>query len=43
MPAAANPSRRWVRIWWITDADHVKGDVDFNGPGGAVFSGTRKK
>lgn len=27
----------------IVDADHVKGDVDFGGPGGAAFSGTRKK
>ena len=27
----------------ITDADHVKGDVDFGGQGGATFSGTRKR
>lgn len=27
----------------IADADHVKGDVDFGGQGGATFSGTRKK
>lgn len=26
----------------IVDADHVKGDVDFGGQGGATFSGTRK-
>lgn len=26
----------------IVDADHVKGDVDFGGQGGAAFSGTRK-
>ena len=27
----------------VVDADHVKGDVDFGGQGGATFSGTRKK
>jgi hypothetical protein len=27
----------------IVDADHVKGDVDFGGQGGAAFSGTRTK
>jgi hypothetical protein len=26
----------------IVDPDHVKGDVDFGGQGGATFSGTRK-
>ena len=26
----------------IVDADHVKGDVDFGGQGGATFNGTRK-
>jgi hypothetical protein len=27
----------------IVDADHVKGDVDFGGQGGATFTGERKK
>ncbi len=27
----------------IVDADHLKGDLDFGGQGGATFSGTRKK
>jgi hypothetical protein len=27
----------------IVDADHVKGDADFGGQGGAAFSGTRTK
>jgi len=27
----------------IVDADHVQGDVDFGGQGGATFSGERKK
>jgi hypothetical protein len=27
----------------IVDADHIKGDLDFGGQGGAAFSGTRKK
>jgi len=25
------------------DADHVKGDVDFGGQGGATFEGERRK
>lgn len=27
----------------IVDADHVKGDVDFGGQGGATFEGERRK
>lgn len=27
----------------IVDADHLKGDLDFGGQGGATFNGTRKK
>ncbi len=27
----------------VVDADHVKGDVDFAGQGGATFTGERKK
>jgi len=27
----------------IVDADHIKGDLDFGGQGGATFNGTRKK
>ena len=27
----------------IVDADHVKGDVDFGGMGGATFTGERRK
>ena len=27
----------------IVDADHLKGDLDFGGQGGATFSGTRAK
>lgn len=27
----------------IVDVDHIKGDLDFGGQGGAAFSGTRKK
>ncbi|WP_396220466.1 hypothetical protein [Gemmatimonas sp.] len=27
----------------IVDADHIKGDLDFGGQGGATFSGTRQK
>ena len=27
----------------IVDADHVQGDVDFGGQGGATFTGERKK
>jgi hypothetical protein len=27
----------------IVDADHVKGDVDFGGQGGATFTGERRK
>lgn len=26
----------------VVDADHIKGDLDFGGQGGATFSGTRK-
>jgi len=26
----------------IVDADHIKGDLDFGGQGGATFNGTRK-
>jgi hypothetical protein len=27
----------------VVDADHIKGDVDFAGQGGATFTGERKK
>ena len=26
----------------VVDADHIKGDLDFGGQGGATFTGTRK-
>jgi hypothetical protein len=27
----------------VVDADHLKGEVDFGGQGGATFTGERKK
>jgi len=40
--ASTGAGATFTFIGAIVDADHIKGDLDFGGQGGATFNGTRK-